>query len=248
MSAVVSIWMWIASTTLIVMWYPALLIRKLFDRDPVRYATGRMFRDLGLVITKINPLWKIEVIGADKVKNPRNPYVVVSNHQSMADIPVLSHLPWEMKWMAKKELFSTPFIGWQLKLAGDIPVERENPRDAVRSIRKARAYLSQKCSVMVFAEGSRSPDGTVRDFLDGAFRLAIDVGVPVLPIVVEGTFNCLPKKSWKFGKATDIKIVVLDPIDTSGMKREDIGTLRELVRDTIVSQLSKMRAEARSRD
>ncbi|MFV1980558.1 MAG: lysophospholipid acyltransferase family protein, partial [Rhodothermia bacterium] len=225
-------------------WYPALLIRSLFDSDPVRYATGRMFRNLGLVITKVNPLWKIEVIGADKVKNPRNPYVVVSNHQSMADVVVLNHLPWEMKWLAKKELFSTPFLGWELKLAGDIPVDRKNPRDAVRSIRKALAYLSQKCSVMVFAEGSRSPDGNVRDFLDGAFRLAIDAGVPVLPVVVDGTFDCLPKKSWKFGKATEIRIEVLDPIDTSEMARGDIGALRELVRGAIISRLSEMRGES----
>ena len=144
--------------------------------------------------------------------------------------------------MAKKELFSTPFLGWQLKLAGDIPVERDNPRDAVQSIRKARTYLSQKCSVMVFAEGSRSPDGNVCDFLDGAFRLAIDAGVPILPVVVDGTFNCLPKKGWRFGKATEIKVEVLDPIDTSEMVREDIGALRELVRSTIIGRLSQMRA------
>src|SRR5690606_23800217 len=101
-------------------------------------------------------------------------------------------LPWEMKWMAKKELFALPIIGWQLKLAGDIPVDRNNPRDAVRSLRKAKAYLEEKSSVMIFAEGSRSPDGEVGPFLDGAFRLAITAGVPVLPVVVDGTAHCLP--------------------------------------------------------
>jgi 1-acyl-sn-glycerol-3-phosphate acyltransferase len=235
--------MWIASTTLIVVWYPAVLVRKLFDRDPVRYASGRLFRNLGLVITRINPLWKVEVVGAERILNPRNPYVVVSNHQSFADVPILSHLPWEMKWMAKKELFSIPFLGWQLTLAGDIPVDRENPRASVLSIRKARAYLEQNCSVMVFAEGTRSPDGNVQAFLDGAFRLAIDSGVPILPIVVDGTFNCLPKNSWRFGKATEIKVEVLDPVATEGMNRDDIDTLRELVRGKIADRISQLRAE-----
>ena len=233
-----------ASIVLIVVWCPAMVVRRLFDRDPALYRTGRMFRDLGVALTKVNPSWEVEVVGAHQVKDPRNPYVVVSNHQSMADIPVLSHLPWEMKWMAKKELFSVPFVGWELKLAGDIRVDRDNPRDAVRSIRMARKYLDQRCSVMVFPEGTRSRDGHIGPFHDGAFRLAIDAGVPVLPVVVEGTFGCLPKRSWRFGKATAIKIVVLEPISTEGMKRSDLGGLRDRTRRVISDRLAAIRANA----
>ena len=228
---------------LTLVWYPIMLVRRLFDRDPVRYATGRLFRDLGATVTKVNPLWKVKILGADKVSNPRLPYVVVSNHQSMADIPILSLLPWEMKWMAKKELFETPLIGWELKLAGDISVDRANPRSAVQSIRKGMWYLENKCSVMVFPEGTRSLDGEVQDFHDGAFRLAIEAGVPVLPIVVEGTFGCLPKKSWKFGSAKGITLNVLDQIDTNGMTRGDVGMLRDRTRDLIVGKLASLRAD-----
>jgi 1-acyl-sn-glycerol-3-phosphate acyltransferase len=241
MTTLTSIWMWAASTILLTVWYPAVLLRSLFDRSPGRLATGRLFRDLGVLLTKLNPLWKITVIGTEAARNSRTPHVVVSNHQSLADIPVLSHLPWEMKWMAKKELFSLPFIGWQLKLAGDIPVERDNPRSAVKTLRKARAVLEQKCSVMVFAEGSRSPDGNMGPFLDGAFRLAIDAGVPILPVVVEGTFNCLPKKSWKFGKARQIRVEVLEAISTKGLSRVNVAQLRDLVRARIAGRLEEMR-------
>jgi 1-acyl-sn-glycerol-3-phosphate acyltransferase len=236
--------MWIASIVLIVVWYPAMVVRRLFDRDPALYATGRLFRDLGVALTKVNPLWRVKVFGVERIQNPRNPYVVVSNHQSMADIPVLSHLPWEMKWMAKKELFSVPFVGWELKLAGDIRVDRDNPRDAVQSIRRARAYLDERCSVMVFPEGTRSRDGDMGPFLDGAFRLAVDAGVPILPVVVEGTFDCLPKKSWKFGKATGIRVEVLDPIPTDRMKRSDIADLRDRTRMAIADRLDELRGPA----
>lgn len=208
----------------------------------MRRGTGRLFRRVGVLLTKVNPLWRVTISGA-KCSSARSlPCVVVANHQSLADIPVLSHLPWEMKWMAKKELFALPIVGFQLKLAGDIPVDRENPRDAVKSLRKARSYLENQCSVMIFAEGSRSPDGEVGPFLDGAFRLAIATGVPVLPVVVDGTANCLPKKSWKFGQASEVLVEVLPEVATTALTLADVSALREEVRGRIVSRLAEMRA------
>jgi 1-acyl-sn-glycerol-3-phosphate acyltransferase len=237
-----SLWIWFATGVLLALWCPLLLVRRLFDRSPVRRGTGRLFRQVGVLLTKLNPLWRVTVIGAESSSAHSLPCVVVANHQSLADIPVLSHLPWEMKWMAKKELFTLPIVGFQLKLAGDIPVDRENPRDAVKSLRKARSYLENQCSVMIFAEGSRSPDGEVGPFLDGAFRLAIDAGVPVLPIVVDGTANCLPKKSWRFGQASEVIVEVLPEVATATMTLADVGALREEVRGRIVARLAEMRA------
>ena len=97
--------------------------------------------------------------------------------------------------------------------------------------------------MMVFPEGTRSLDGEVKSFHDGAFRLAVDAGVPILPVIVDGTFNCLPKKSWKFGRATAIKVEVLDPVETSGYKRGDIPALRESVRETIRENLARIRGQ-----
>lgn len=235
-----SLWVWTATSLVILMWLPLLAVVRLFDRDPVRYRTGLWFRKLGVVLTKINPLWQLSISGV-AIDNPRHPYVVVSNHQSFADIPLVSHVPWEMKWIAKAELFRFPVVGWMMRMAGDIPVERNDRRKAAQAILLAHKYLDQRCSVMIFPEGTRSPDGNVQRFSDGAFHLAIRAGVPVLPLAVEGSYRCLPKHSWRFGEPSRIQLHVMAPVETSGMTLGDVGSLRDRVRLGIVEQVAAMR-------
>ena len=115
--ALQSIWTWGAILVLMVLWVPLLALMRVFDRDPAYYHTGRWMRRLGMVMTKVNPAWQIEISG-ETIENPRYPYIVVSNHQSSADIPIISCLPWEMKWVAKAELFKMPLLGWLIQLAG----------------------------------------------------------------------------------------------------------------------------------
>jgi 1-acyl-sn-glycerol-3-phosphate acyltransferase len=213
-----TVWSWLAIAALCVVWYPLLLVIRFFDKDPVHYRTGRWFRNLGVAMTKVNPLWKIQLLG-ERIENPRNPYVVVSNHQSMADIPIISHVPWEMKWVGKDSLFTIPWIGWMMSLSDDIAVDRSDRRSGVKALLAAERFLKGKCSVIFFPEGTRSPDGRVRKFNDGAFHLAIRAGVPVLPLVIEGSGNCLPKHSWMFGEAGNIRLAVLPPVPTTGMTR-----------------------------
>ncbi len=139
LSAIRSLYIWSTVALLILIWLPLLAIRRLCDRDPAHYATGFLFRKLGRAMTAVNSAWKIHISG-ETVLNPRNPYVVVSNHQSMADIPIISNLPWEMKWMAKKELFSLPIVGWMMRLAGDIRVDRRNARSGAQALIKAQHF------------------------------------------------------------------------------------------------------------
>lgn len=240
MSALRSIWIWTATISLILLWLPLLAAVRMFDRDPVHYRTGRWFRRLGVAITRVNPAWLLHISG-ERITNPRNPYVVVSNHQSHADIPLISHLPWEMKWLAKVELFRMPIVGWMLKLAGDIPVDRQDKRQGVTVLATAGSYLRQRCSVMFFPEGTRSPDGKVHHFNEGAFRLAIKAGVPVLPLAIEGSRNCLPKHGWKFGPPGDIRLKLLPPVETAGMSPGDTHALTEKVRNMIIHQLAEWR-------
>lgn len=235
-----SLWVWTSAALLILIWFPLLGIMRLFDRDPVRYRTGRMFRRLGVVMTKANPLWKLKIEG-DMISDPRRPYIVVSNHQSFADIPLIANLPWEMKWLAKIELFRLPIIGWMLRMAGDIPVDRKNKREAVKAFIRASRYIANKCSVIFFPEGTRSPDGFVHRFNDGAFQLAIRAQVPIVPLVIEGSRDCLPKKSWKFGQPRDILLKVLPPVDTTGLNPEDVHHLREKIRTMIITQIAEWR-------
>ncbi|HKI43787.1 MAG TPA: 1-acyl-sn-glycerol-3-phosphate acyltransferase, partial [Balneolales bacterium] len=110
-NSVRSIVIWATTILLILLWLPLLAVLRLLDRDPVHYRTGRWFRRLGKSMTKINPFWKLDISGY-KLEHPRRALVIVCNHQSMADIPLISNLPWEMKWLAKKELFKVPVVGW----------------------------------------------------------------------------------------------------------------------------------------
>lgn len=235
-----SLRIWILSITLIAAWLPLMAIRRLFDRDPVRYHTGYLFRKLGRALVRVNPGWRVHLSG-ETIEDPRHPYVVVSNHQSMADIPVVSHLPWEMKWIGKEVLFKIPVIGWMMHLSQDIQVDRASARSGAVALITAQKVLAQKCSIMIFPEGTRTLDGRVRPFADGAFHLAIRARVPIIPVALDGTFDCIPKNSWKFGKPSDIFLKVLPPIDTSDFTVDRVAELRDLVRTKIMEQVADWR-------
>ncbi len=235
-----TLWIWGAVMLLMLFWLPLLAIIRLFDRDPALYRTGRWFRRLGSAMTRVNPVWKISVKGLPE-HYVRKAVVVVSNHQSLADIPVISRLPWEMKWVAKRELFRLPIVGWMMRLAGDIPLERGDARSGARVLAHAARYLRKNCPVFIFPEGTRSPDGLVGRFTDGAFHLAVASQVPVLPVAVEGTRDALPKKNWRFGNTVSITVSVLPEVSTTGLTRDDVEALRERIRAMICENIALSR-------
>lgn len=237
-----SVWIWAASFVLVVIWLPLMGAIWLFDKEP-RLRTGRSFRRLGRMLTRVNP-WQIQISGREHI-DAKQVYVIVSNHQSLADIPLLSHLRPDTKWLAKIELFRVPLFGWMLRMAGDVPVDRAAPRQAARALMQCAKYLRQGCSVVFFPEGGRSPDGEVQPFNEGAFQLAIRERVPILPVVVEGTGKALPSKSWVWGKSRDIRLRVLKAIPVEGWGVKQSGALRDAVRQQIVEELSQLRVSAR---
>jgi len=240
-TVVLSLWVWFAIGVLLVLWLPIMAAARLLDRDPALYRTGLALRWLGRAMTYVNPFWDIEMEGPYP-DDPRTPYVVVSNHFSQADPPIIARVPWEMKWVAKKALFDLPVAGWLLRMSGDIAVDRTDKRSRARVLERASFYLNHACSVMFFPEGTRSRDGRVRRFSDGSFRLAIKEDVPVLPIAIDGTHEALPKHSLWFNPDVErIRVKVLDPVDTAP---SDLGQTRELqrhVRARIVEQIAEWR-------
>lgn len=240
MQHLASVIIWIAVSLLVICWLPLLAVVRLFDRDPGLYRTGRMFRRLGLFISRVNPNWKISIEG-DLEIDDRNPYVIVSNHMSNADIPVISNLPWEMKWVAKKELFDVPIVGWMMKLAGDIPVSRGSKKQALMVFKRCKFYLDRNTSVMFFPEGTRSRSGNLTRFASGAFDLAIREKKPILPLVLDGTQGCLPKKSWVFEKDVHVKLKILEPISTENYDKGDSSELMKTVRTRMAEQLAEWR-------
>jgi len=242
MQQLTSVLIWAGIILLIVLWLPLLLIIRLFDRDPTRYKTGWMFRRLGFAISKINPNWNVDIEGAEEIDD-RNPYIIVSNHLSNADIPVISNLPWEMKWVAKKELFTLPIVGWMMKMAGDILVDRRSTIKRAGVFKQCKYYLDKSVSVIFFPEGTRSKSGKLNRFSMGAFDLAIREKLPVLPIVLDGTQGCLPKNTWKFKPDVYVKMKVLPPVQTEMYKPEQSNELMKRVRGNIAAQLAEWRGE-----
>lgn len=210
-----------------------------FDR--ARYHAGRAFRHLAVALVKLNPLWKFRVEG-EAPPDPRRPYVAVSNHESWADIFLISHFPWEMKWLSKDAIFKIPVMGWMMRMAGDIPLKRGNRDSVMSALAECRDRLKKRVSIMIFPEGTRSPTGDLLPFKDGAFKLAIETGAPILPIAVAGTRQAMAKHSLRFQRARAIARV-LAPIPTEGMTAEDIPALKEQTRLAIDSARRELQQE-----
>ena len=212
----------------------ALLLAVTAPFDPNRWAPGRFLRVVGVLMARCYPPWRLRVEG--RWPPGEQAYVVVANHQSMLDILLLSHIPREMKWVGKEELFRIPWIGWMLRLTGDIAVKRGDAESGTEALGKARAYLARGMSVMFFAEGTRSKTGKLLPFKSGAFRLAIDAGVPVLPVAVQGTAEGMPKGS-PWVRPCDAWARILEPVPTAGLAPDDATKLRDLVRGRIAAAL-----------
>jgi 1-acyl-sn-glycerol-3-phosphate acyltransferase len=230
---VISLWVWISGTLIGFLWVPwlAIVYSVTAPRDPGRYVVGRWFRRAAVLVTKLNPLWRFRTTGF-RIPDPRRPYIAVANHESFADIFLLSHLPWEMKWLSKESVFKIPFMGWMMRMAGDVAVRRGDAGSRAQAQVDCRDRLEKGVSVMIMPEGTRSADGSVQKFHDGAFRLAVETGCPILPIAVAGTRAALAKGSWVLGRANAIARV-LPPVETAGLTLDDVPALRDRVRQMI---------------
>lgn len=241
---VLSVWAWAVLVVVILLWFPLVALVRLVTLpvDRGAYAAGYLFRKLTVVHQRLNPLWNFQVQG-DTPSDPRRPYVVVANHESFVDILLISHLPMEMKWLSKKEFFGFPLVGWMMRLARDIPLERGDRRSAVDALRACRERLDDKVSVMIFPEGTRSVSGELGPFKDGAFSTAVAMGAPILPLAVHGTRAALRKHDWRFGRAR-ATVRILPVLPTEGLEADDVPALRDRVREMIAQACEEMQAGA----
>jgi 1-acyl-sn-glycerol-3-phosphate acyltransferase len=232
MYTVLNWWAWVETVLCVIVGTPIVALVFAFTApfDKGRYAAGRGFRLVAVAALRLNPLWSFHTRGA--IHDPRRPYVVVANHESYADIFLISCFPWEMKWLSKDTMFKIPLMGWMMQMAGDIKLVRGSRDSAAGAILACRDRLAKRVSVMIFPEGTRSKTWEMLPFKDGAFRLAIEAGVPILPIAVAGTRNAMAKGTFRFLRARAIA-QALEPIETTGMTLSDIGTLKERTRERI---------------
>lgn len=198
-------------------------------RPPLVPAVSRLWSRVLLRLLRV----EVETLGASLL--PAVPAVYAANHSSSLDIlVVLGHLPVDVKIIYKKSLALVPLLGWSMAFAGHIPIDRSNPFRARRSLDRARARIRAGTSVLVFPEGTRSPDGSVRHFKRGSFSLAIEAGAPVVPVSLVGVKAVVPRglPSVRPGR---VKIRVHPAIPVSGRRADDAPALAEEVRQVVAA-------------
>lgn len=182
---------------------------------------------------------RVRVEGLEHI-DPNGSYIFVSNHLSYMDTPVvLSHVPVQFRFLAKRGLFQIPFLGTHLSQAGHIPVPREDPRAAVKTMQlAAETVVKKRVSLLIFPEGGRSHDGKLRPFKEGAVYIAIKAGVPIVPMTLIGTRSVLPYGSGVVLPG-DVTLRILPPIVTSSLTLKDRGKVTEEIREMILKQVTR---------
>jgi 1-acyl-sn-glycerol-3-phosphate acyltransferase len=190
----------------------------------------------------VNPLWRLDVEGREKLPW-RGPAVLVANHESLGDILVLFGLFRPFKWVSKQSVFRVPFIGWNMWLNRYVGLVRGNKESIRRMLRRCEGWIDRGVPVLLFPEGTRSPDGEVKAFKDGAFQLAVKKGCPVFPIVLTGTRRTLPKHGFTLRESAVCRMRVLDAVAPERFSG-DVEALRDFVRARIIAEKQRIETGA----
>ena len=226
----------------IVMWLISFLAA-LFDHSG--NASHHIARAWGKMLLGVSFI-RVSARGVEKL-DPHGTYVFVANHSSYMDIPaVLSRLPQQFRFFAKKGLYRIPFLGWHLRWAGHLPVDRSNARNSLKSMNEAGRIIAERhVCMLIFPEGGRSAQG-LREFREGAAYLAIKAGVPVVPIAIAGMRELLPVGSIHI-RSGRVELRVGDPIPTKELRSSDRERLTERLHEEVKALLEPSRGAAGSR-
>lgn len=174
---------------------------------------------------------------------PGRSYIYMANHQSNFDIPVLiAALPVQFRWLAKAELFKIPVFGRGMKGCGYISIDRSNRESAFESLNRAAATIRNGTSVLVFPEGTRSYDGRIHPFKKGGFVLTVDAGVPIIPIIIDGTQSIMPK-GCKMIRPGNVTLEIMPPVDTSVYDRQNKDALIDRVRQLMCERYNQIKEQ-----
>jgi 1-acyl-sn-glycerol-3-phosphate acyltransferase len=240
----VSIWVWGASIALLVGALPVLAIARVVTApfDPARRTVGRLFHGIGRFLVAIHPLWRFRVDVEAARGGFREPRVVVMNHESDADVFLAALLPWDAKFLSKDALYDLPVMGWAMRLAGDVRVVRGDRESGAEARAELATWLARGISVVMYPEGTRSRSGEMLPFKEGAFRVAIETGVPIQPVVVAGTARAIAPGSWILRPARAVARA-LAPVPTAGLGPDDVEALTGRVREDMKRARDELRRE-----
>lgn len=221
MNTIFSILLWIYWAICIIscflMVFIVYLLTALFDR--YNRIPNKLVQWLAWVMMKANPGWKITVQGADRRKIAK-PTIVIANHRSFLDMPLMYLLPWRMKWVAKNDLFKIPIFGWIIYMTGHLGIDRASARSA-RKLDKLVEPIRQGIPAMIFPEGTRHTSTELGRFKNGAFRLAKRYGFQILPVAIYGSDKAMPPGSWKIAPKQTFTVSVLEPIPSDRFESKE---------------------------
>jgi 1-acyl-sn-glycerol-3-phosphate acyltransferase len=222
-----SFWAIIAT---IILFIPITAAAMLSRTGNLAFSLSKLWAYTLLVVTNVHP----HISGRGKIKKGQS-YIIISNHQSEFDILALvTTLGIQFRWIIKKELKKVPLFGYALYKSRNIFIDRSNTKEAIKSINEGIDRLPKGASAMFFAEGTRSDDGSIQEFKKGGFIMAIEKGLPILPVTVNGSRKVLPKKSLVFSSGP-IEVIIGEPVETLGCSHEMIKDLMDKTRRIIVS-------------
>jgi len=184
---------------------------------------------------------QVSVTGLENISSP--PYIFMCNHQSALDIfSLLNGLPVQFKWIAKRELFYIPFLGWAMKRAGYISLDRKHPREAIKAMDDAAKKIREGTNIIIFPEGTRSKDGHLLPFKKGGFSLALRAKVPIVPVGISGSNRLQPKGSFIPNQKGVIYLRIGKPVETAQGSRSAKTEIMMTVRQAIEGLMTEKEA------
>lgn len=203
----------------------------------------------GRMAWALNPLVKLEIEGAERLREG-GPYLICANHQSLLDVLVVMALGGDFKWVSGLRFFKIPMFAAYMRMAGYMAVDLKNPFGAGAIMRECSDWVDRGVSVGLFPEGTRSTDGSLGNFKAGAFRVAVDKDLPVVPVAIDGTRQLLPKGSWTYSNSPfiTVHVRVLDPILRADLSDSGPVALSRACKQAIDAQLAEWRGELASEE
>lgn len=213
-------------------------LKVFFTSDPIKHS--EIIRSYSKKIFEIFSI-QVQIQGLENIKDFKS-FIIVSNHFSSLDIPlILGYIPRNIRMVAKAELLKVPFIGWMIKKARFVPIHRKDIKKAMEELKEAQWLFENGFDLYMAPEGTRSTDGTVKEFKKGPFVLSIKYNIPILPVTLINTDRAMPKGYLMPIPKKSVAMVIHSPVLPEGYQYEERDKLKEKVRETIIKGFDKIK-------